>query len=322
MRDADFKKLLFQLKDLSVRQREKLQAHLGQENTQQKVISLIERAAAVHLACPRCRSLHFHRHGRKDGLQRFRCADCGRTFNSLTGTPLSRLRHKAKWLEYSGCLLSASTVRRAAMRVAVHKNTSFRWRHRFLTLPKTDRPERLMGILEADEMYCLESEKGARHLARPPRKRGEAATKRGLSFEQVCILVARDRIGQTLDFVAGNGPVNKRQLKRCLPPIMNDDVLLISDANAAYRYFAREMGISHESVNVSAGKRVRGAIHIQNVNAYHSRYKGWVARFHGVATHYLPNYLGWHWAVDGDRIASPEDMLSSAVGYFPHLPGT
>src|ERR1044071_2848798 len=317
MREADFKKLLFQLEDLSVRQREKLQAHLGQESTQQKVVSLIENAAAVHLACPRCRSAHFHRHGRKDGLQRFRCADCGRTFNSLTGTPLSRLRYKSRWLEYSGCLLSASTVRRAALRVAVHKNTSFRWRHRFLTLPKTDRPERLMGILEADEMYCLESEKGARHLARPPRKRGEAATKRGLSFEQVCILVAGDRTGQTLDFVAGNGPVSKRQLKRCLPPIMDDDVLLISDANAAYRYFAREMGISHESVNVSAGKRVRGAIHIQNVNAYHSRYKGWVSRFHGVATHYLPNYLGWHWAVDGDRIASPEDMLSSAVGCFP-----
>lgn len=322
MRNADFKRLLAQTQHLSVRQHERLLAFLGQEDYQQKVIGVIERAAAVHLTCPACRSKHFHRHGRKDGLQRFRCADCGRTFNSLTGTPLSRLRFKSKWLDYSGCLLSANTVRHAAFRVGVHKNTSFRWRHRFLTLPKTDRPERLGGILEADEMYCLESEKGARHLARPPRKRGEAATKRGLSYEQVCILVARDRTGKTLDFVAGNGPVSKRQLKRCLPPIMDSDALLISDANAAYHYFAREMGISHQAVNVSAGKRVRGAIHIQNVNAYHSRYKGWISRFHGVATHYLPNYLGWHWAVDHDRIVSPEEMLSSAVGYFPHLTGT
>lgn len=322
MRDADFKKLLLGLATLSLRQRERLLAYLGQEDKQQTVIGVIERAAAANLACPRCRSAHFHRHGHKDGLQRFRCADCGRTFNSLTGTPLSRLRYKSKWLEYAGCLLSANTVRRAALRVAIHRNTSFRWRHRFLTLPKTDRPEHLAGIMEADEMYCLESEKGARHLARPPRKRGEAATKRGLSYEQVCILVARDRTGQTLDFVAGHGPVNKRQLKRCLLPIMEDDVLLISDANAAYHYFARDTGISHQSVNVSAGQRVRGAIHIQNVNAYHSRYKGWMSRFHGVATHYLPNYLGWHWAVDGDRIASPEVMLSSAVGYFPHLART
>ncbi|MBA5608854.1 IS1595 family transposase, partial [Duganella sp. FT3S] len=298
MRSADFGQLLAQLKDLSLRQRERVLAYLSVSDQREKVIGILEKAAEASLACPQCRSLHFHRHGRADGLQRFRCIDCGRTFNSLSGTPLARLRLKSKWLEYSRCLLHATTVRRAAIGVAIHKNTSFRWRHRFLTLPKTDRPEKLTGILEADEMYCLESEKGARHLDRPPRKRGEAATKRGLSFEQVCILVARDRTGQTIDYVTGKGPVNKRQLKRCLPPVMDDDVLLVSDANAAYRYFARDQGISHEIVNASASERVRGAIHIQNVNAYHSRYKGWVSRFHGVASHYLPNYLGWHWAVD------------------------
>ena len=36
-----------------------------------------------------------------------------------------------------------------------------------------------------------------------------------------------------------------------------------------------------------------GAFHIQNVNAYHGRLKSWMARFNGVATRYLPNYLGW-----------------------------
>jgi len=33
--------------------------------------------------------------------------------------------------------------------------------------------------------------------------------------------------------------------------------------------------------------------HINNVNAYHSRLKEWLCRFHGVATKNLPNYLGW-----------------------------
>ena len=31
----------------------------------------------------------------------------------------------------------------------------------------------------------------------------------------------------------------------------------------------------------------------QNVNAYHSRLNIWMVRFHGVATKYLVNYLGW-----------------------------
>jgi hypothetical protein len=42
---------------------------------------------------------------------------------------------------------------------------------------------------------------------------------------------------------------------------------LVSDSNAAHRYFAREAGISHESINVRARPRVRGVIHVQNVNA-------------------------------------------------------
>ena len=50
----------------------------------------------------------------------------------------------------------------------------------------------------------------------------------------------------------------------------------------------------HEPVNLAAGIRVRdGAFHVQNVNAYHGRLKGWMGRFNGVATRYLPNYLGW-----------------------------
>jgi hypothetical protein len=53
-------------------------------------------------------------------------------------------------------------------------------------------------------------------------------------------------------------------------------VLLISDAAASYRRFAQEAGITHETVNGKAGERARGAIHIQNVNAWHSRFKaGW-----------------------------------------------
>jgi hypothetical protein len=90
-------------------------------------------------------------------------------------------------------------------------------------------------------------------------------------------LMARDRIGQTLDFVTGRGPVSKLQLRRCLSPVLVDDTLLVSDGNASYRYFARDAGISHQAVNISKGIRVRGAIHVQNVNAYHSRFREWMA---------------------------------------------
>ena len=95
---------------------------------------------------------------------------------------------------------------------------------------------------------------------------------------------------------------------------------IVADANQAYRAFAKEAGVAHDFVNVSAGQRVvrqaSGAIHVQNVNAYHSRFHAWLRGFRGVATRYLPNYLGWRWAIDLERIHSPETLLRAAIGVF------
>ena len=107
------------------------------------------------------------------------------------------------------------------------------------------------------------------------------------------------------------------QAERHLLPVLDPQVLLVTDANAAYRRFARKHRIAHRAVNLSAGERVRSssavAIHVQNVNAYHGRLREWIARFHGVASRYLPNYLGWRRALDGQRIASVEQLLRIAI---------
>ncbi len=58
--------------------------------------------------------------------------------------------------------------------------------------------------------------------------------------------------------------------------------------------------------------------HIQNVNAYHSRLKGWMTRFHGVATKYLDHYLGWHRYMDVTEELNENSMLSLQQ----HLKGT
>jgi transposase-like protein len=318
MEPRKFKQFIEQAASLSGRQRADLAERLSNSLLQEKTAALIE-AAAPRPACPRCRSVRLHRHGHAHGLQRYRCADCARTFNALTGTPLARLRHRAKWLPYLDCMLQSGTVRRAAALAGIHKNTSFRWRHRFLSAAKADRTWPLGGITEADETHLLESQKGSRRMDRAPRRRGGSARRRGISHEHVCILVARDRSGRTFDFVTGRAPLTRAHLRRCLAPVLGRDILLVTDAHPAYRAFAREAGITHRAVNLSAGVRVAGALHVQNVNAYHSRFKEWLRRFHGVASHYLPNYLGWRWAVDGGRIGSPEMLLRSALRACPHF---
>jgi len=60
---------------------------------------------------------------------------------------------------------------------------------------------------------------------------------------------------------------------------------------------------------------VEKVFHIQNVNAYHSRFKTWIRRFNGVATKYLPNYLGWYRWLDGNVNAlTPQARFLTTVG--------
>ena len=317
MRAPYFKKWFAKLPALNVPQRLQTLAALHPAAGLDQVIALISQAGASTRRCPDCACDRYHRHGQANGLQRYRCRACGHTYNDLSGTPLARLRLREKWLDYLGCVLASKSVRASARQAGVHRNTAFRWRHRFLARAQHDQPKRLNGIAEADEMFMLESQKGARKLDRPARKRGGRAGKRGISRELDCILVARDRSGQTVDAVVGRGALTAAQLDRHLLPRLDRQVLLVSDSHGAYRSFARRHGIAHETVNLRAGVRVRrsaaGAIHVQNVNAYHQRLRQWLSRFRGVASRYLPNYLGWHRTLDSGQVTSAEQLLRIAI---------
>ncbi|ART48097.1 hypothetical protein CBP33_08130 [Acidovorax carolinensis] len=113
-------------------QRAKVQQALHQLPVSEHTAQIIQTRLARDASCPHCEATHLQRYGQAHGLQRYRCTACSKTFNALTGTPLAHLRHKAKWLDYLQCMLDSKTIRQAAQTSGVHRNTSFRWRHRFL----------------------------------------------------------------------------------------------------------------------------------------------------------------------------------------------
>jgi transposase-like protein len=212
MRARQFEQFLQRLSSLTRRQRTRLLTVLQSAAGLDRALNVIDHHNARPI-CPRCQADNPYRHGHAHGLQRYRCRVCSGTFNALSGTPLARLRHKARWLDYLDGMLDSHSVRRIADQLDVASTTSFRWRHRFLALAKDDRPIRLSGIAEADEMYVLESHKGSRSLPRPPRRRGGKATKRGISSEQMCILVnwaCRTRRSTRAGACARAGPCTSR----------------------------------------------------------------------------------------------------------------
>ncbi|MCP5085049.1 MAG: IS1595 family transposase [Alphaproteobacteria bacterium] len=278
------------------------------------VIDLLEANIRETRVCPHCAAGGAIIRGRASGLARFCCKSCGKTFNALTGTPLARLRHKERWAEFAASLRDGETVKVSAERCVVAGSTAFRWRHRFLRAV-TAGAIKLRGIVEADETFFLSSRKGERNLERTARKRGGRACKRGLSNEQVPVLVAADRSGSTISAVLP--AVSSEHLQKVLMQFLDKDALLVTDGCTSYPPCAVALGISHESLNQTAGERVRGELHIQTVNSRHEQLKTFLRRHRGIATKYLDSYLRWFHLAVLPKHQTPRAVLAAAAGILP-----
>lgn len=303
MKAAQFQKLIEQLGSLTPEQREALAKALAGGSDAAETTALIEARFADKAICPHCQG-EGQKWGFAAGLRRYRCRSCKTSFNALTKTPLANLKKRDKLAAYGQAMADGLSLRKAAKRVGIDLTTSFDWRHRLLRLPAKDKPNKLKGVVEADETYFLESQKGSRKLKekRKPRKRGGKASKRGLSHEQIPVMVTRDRSGATLTEVLPD--TTAVSIANVLDPVVAKDAALVSDGAKAYRTFANATNRLHISLVTSSGEHTWGTYHIQNVNSYTSGLKGWMARFKGVATEYLPHYLGWHRRLerDGDSL--------------------
>lgn len=300
--------------DLTAEQRRELDAVLTGRGSEAEVAAAIEACVRDERLCPHCGTPGAVKRGSANGLRRYRCKSCRKSFNALTGTPLARLRLKERWLDFARTLSAGDTVRGSAAQCNVALTTAFRWRHRFLKAVKSTTAP-LRGIVEADETYLLDSRKGDRQLDRPPRKRGGKAAKRGLSREQVPVLVAADRTGATVMAVLPE--VSAMAIQAVLEPAVGTDILLVTDGASYFPPAAAALGISHEALIQSAGERVRGELHIQTVNSRHQQIKGFLAPFRGIATKYLANYLRWFHVIRLDPNPSSRSCLNAALGLQP-----
>jgi transposase-like protein len=314
MRNRELVRLKGVLGQLTRRQRQVLVAELSALESRVASVEVVESSLPARPTCPHCASYQIVKNGSANGWQRFKCRHCTKTFNALTGTPLAGLHLRGKWIEQAAALREGLSLNQVAERLNIAQSTAFRWRHRFLAVPKTVQAPALAGIAEADETYFLRSRKGARKaLGRPPRKRGGKAGKRGTSKELIPVLIARDRAGATANFILESTSAN--DIGAALKPILPADTILCSDGSSALAAAARHLGVEHHALNVAAGVRVDGAWHVQNVNAFGSRLREWLRRFKGVSTRYLENYLGWFRALDRSPGSAPQpaSLLTLAV---------
>ena len=312
--------ILTALPELNHNERVRLKTALGTIGDLKQICDIIESIQEDSPHCPHCEHTRIHKHGTSACLQRYKCTNCGKTFNALTHTPLARMRKKELWLAYMECMMRSYTLRASGSLLNIDKKTAFHWRHHFSSWLYKDTPQQLEGIIEADETYYRISHKGSRHLKDKPHKRGGDGAPRGLSKKKVCVLVACDRSGNGIEYITGLGPVKGKWLDIMLTSKIASDAVLVTDGHQSYTHFCNEEHIDHVIVVNKKGRRTSGCYHIQHVNSYHGRLRSWINNtFHGVATKYLNHYLWWRHELENSKITDALTLFQAVVGRNPQL---
>lgn len=315
---------------------EELVRRLAAAKQGQVLVARRTRALAEARVCPLCAHDDIVKHGfDKRGIQRFKCrrsADgscgCGKAFNALTKTALARMRKPEEWARYAA-LMAKRFVSIADLResgIDISRLTAWRWRHRLLRLQAERQPELLDGVIEADETFFRSSFKGSRGWKRgnppenrPPRYRGGAALKAGLSGEQIPVLSAVATSGQMIEAVLPN----RTAIESALEGRIASGSVLCSDGLKAYVKAAVAAGSEHRRIQtprpnwvqkaIGGKPRRKGRLGLGRVNAHHERLKTFVNReARGVSTRYLHLYAGWLRAIRRPGF-SAEILLSEAV---------
>lgn len=130
MKKKDFSTMLAQIGMLNASQKAQLLDVLSGSETAKQATDMIDEEFSTKPVCPSCSSEAVHKWGKLSGLQRYRCKECKRTFNALTGTPMARLRKKDLWLDYSQALSESLSLTKAADRCGIDRTTAFRRRWR------------------------------------------------------------------------------------------------------------------------------------------------------------------------------------------------
>ena len=177
-------------------------------------LAAIELGVDDERRCPHCASAGAVSRGKARGLRRYRCKACGKTFGALTGTALSGLHHKERWLAFGASLGAGETIREAAERCGIAPSTAHRWRHRFLAAVR-QAPDGLPG---------------SSRRTRPSFSRAGRGSAGSASRASVPILVARAERDPQPHLARpqrkereGGAPVVARETarlrRRCYPPV-------------------------------------------------------------------------------------------------------
>ena len=273
---------------------------------------LIETRFEGECYCIYCEGKHVVKNGkRKDGVQRFLCRDCHRSFIASTDSITSRTRKSISvWAAYLKCMLDQKTLKQSSEECDISMSTAFTWRHKILdTLSELTEKTYLTGVVEADETFFNVSFKGNHKrshdftMPRKAHKRGNDVHVKGLSAEKVCVPCAVNDAGISYAKPGKLGKISSTCITDIFEKKIAPHAILCTDKECAYMNLAglNDLSLIQMDTDCHTILKEGRSYGIQRINAYHYRLKLFIRRFHGVSTKHLGNYIVWNDLLSGNH---------------------
>ena len=276
------------LKQMTEEQRLELIRLCNLENSKSKVNVAYSKLSNNH-HCPYCNSNKIKKNGFICGkIQQFRCNNCHKNYSIRTNTIFYYSKKNIEiWQEYIELFSQGLSLRKIVEKMdnKINLKTAFFWRHKILKVLSNINDggnNKLGGIVEADETFFEESQKGSRKMTRKPRKRGYSSYV-GDKKTKIYVLTAIDRKKSSFTKPVGFGGLEKDDVI-LLQRHLEKDSILITDGNRTYRNLNNV-----RLKSLKFGKPQSKVYHMNTINSFHSHLKKFMISFNGVATKYLDN---------------------------------
>ncbi len=272
--------------------------------------------------CPHCRAqanLGFIvKKGYKNGVQRYYCKSCRCFFVATTNTVFARSRKDAEvWRKFIQMTISGANLASCASECHLAYQTAFTWRHKLLNVFKTHQNSTQMnGVVEMDEMLIPISFKGNHiqggfsekrtrginvdnGLPRPSFQRG-SDNKSVSSKDKACVFCMVSSQGKAFYArVPGLGFMQNDMLNATVcQHVSKENSLILVDQYRITRNFLDNNGYQYMSLSSNISENtsdhkpeVHGELHLQHVNAMHRHIRRFLAKYCGVSSKYLENYI-------------------------------
>ncbi len=287
--------LPFQIKELI----DELYKLLNIENNSKDTICKIIKNENSSICCPHCHSENIVKNGHtKKKLQTYKCKNCNKRFNDLTGTVFHHTHLSYEQItNFFKCMRDKFSIRKTAKIVGISKTAAFAIRHKILSGLKEIREKiKLQGELQVDEYYLSINLKGTKRDNMPrtskPRKTSGNCM-RGINKHKVCVETGIDGDDHTFLEIVGTGPITSEMIKKSLVPKTEKVSKIITDCKSSYERVAKENKWNLVQIKSGTYTNETGD-NLACINALHSGLENFLSLFHGVSTNHLQGYLDWY----------------------------